>query len=163
MRNLRLNIYTIDDTLNQKMHFAFISEKLRTPHQVWNMISQSHRWFQFCPSSPWSSCCTPVEGGKMNEYFFCADNANQIHTWSIWQYEIKSKRTLFRSGVKWFIQSPTIPFLMNWPLPCLLHGSRTMYFVKSFIFQISLTNLEPLRSMSWTSGSCQTSCARSVS
>ena len=68
---------------------------------------------------------------------------------------MKLKRTLFRSAVKWFIQSPTIPFLMNWPLPCLLHSSRTRYFVKSCIFPtyvMFFLNLSPIWSLyvQWT-------------
>ena len=119
------------------MLFAFLSQRPRTRRQVWNMISQSHQRFQFCPSSPWSNCCTPVGGKRrmnsFSEYFFSVQTTqfipvtNNIMRWNL-------KRTLFSSGVKWFIQSPTIPFLMNWPLPCLLHSSRTRYFVKSCIF-----------------------------
>ena len=120
------------------MLFAFLSQRPRTRRQVWNMISQSHQRFQFCPSSPWSNCCTPVGGKRrmnsFSEYFFSVQTTqfipvtNNIMRWNL-------KRTLFSSGVKWFIQSPTIPFLMNWPLPCLLQRLRTRYFLKAVFFQ----------------------------
>ena len=77
-----------------------------------------------------------VQTTLINSYPYVLRNGNL--RWNL-------KRTLFSSGVKWFIQSPTIPFLMNWPLPCLLHSSRTLYFVKSCILSTYIfLNLSPI-------------------